>query len=348
MLNSVNTLAIRCPNWVGDIVMATPVIQCLKENLPETKLILCVRPYAKGILADNPNVDAIVDFDDKSFSGLKKLRRAMEHYKPDAGLLLTNTSSSFVAFKIAGISQIYGYKRNWRKHFLSGGPIPEILDGKVVPEPMQDYYLRLCEFLGLVLPNNPRSRLFMSHELQQRGDDFLKSVDIKSTDFLIGINPGASFGSSKCWPSQYFAKLCDLLQKQHGCKILLLVGPGEESIAHNIVSESSASIINTAERKLNLEELKPAIKRCDILITNDTGPRHYAAAFDIPNIVLMGPTNPVYTSRNTEKTVVLRKEMSCSPCHKKTCPLGHHACMQDIGSDLVATEVAKIIDGNKN
>ena len=80
MLNSVNTLAIRCPNWVGDIVMATPVIQCLKENLPETKLILCVRPYAKGILADNPNVDAIVDFDDKSFSGLKKLRRAMEHF----------------------------------------------------------------------------------------------------------------------------------------------------------------------------------------------------------------------------------------------------------------------------
>jgi heptosyltransferase-2 len=328
--------------------MATPVIQCLKENLPETRLILCVRPYARGILADNPNVDAIVDCDDKSFSGLRKLRRAMEHYRPDAGLLLTNTTSSFLAFKMAGISQIYGYKRNLRKHFLSGGPIPQILGGKVVPEPMQDYYLKLCEFLGLVLPNNPRPRLFVSNELQQHGDDLLKNFGIKSTDFLIGISPGGSFGSSKCWPSKYFARLCDLLQKKYACKILLLVGPGEESIAHNIVSESSASIISTAEKTLNLEELKPTIKRCDILITNDIGPRHYAAAFDIPSIVLMGPTNPVYTSRNTENAVVLRKEMSCSPCHKKTCPLGHHACMQEIVPDLVAAEVAKIIARNKS
>jgi|TARA_B100002003_G_scaffold251518_1_gene295568 heptosyltransferase-2 len=328
--------------------MATPVFQCLKENLPDTRLILCVRPYATGILADNPHVDAVLGCDDKSISGLKEFRCAIGHYNPEAGLLLTNTTHSFITFKVAGIAKIYGYKRNWRKYFLSGGPAPQMLNGKVAPEPMQDYYLKLCEFLGLVLPQNPQPRLFISDKLLRHGNDLLQAYGIGESDLLIGINPGASFGSSKCWPSPYFAKLCDMLHDRYTCKILLLVGPAEEDIARNIVDQSSAKIINTAGDKLDLEELKPVIKRCNILVTNDTGPRHYAAAFDIPNIVLMGPTNPIYTARNTERSVVLRKELACSPCHKKTCPFDHHSCMKELTPELVFGEVAKLLPRDRN
>ena len=115
----------------------------------------------------------------------------------------------------------------------------------------------------------------------------------------------------------------------------MLVGPGEEAIAASIVEASSATIINTAADKIDLAELKPLIKCCDLLVTNDTGPRHYAVAFNIPHIVLMGPTNAIYTATNLELSTVLQKDLPCVPCHKKTCPLGHHACMTEISPSMV-------------
>ncbi|MDP6415842.1 MAG: glycosyltransferase family 9 protein [Gammaproteobacteria bacterium] len=98
---------------------------------------------------------------------------------------------------------------------------------------------------------------------------------------------------------------------------------------------SRATIFNTAADKIGLAELKPLIKRCGLLVTNDTGPRHYAVAFNIPHIVLMGPTNAIYTATNLELSTVLQKDLPCVPCHKKTCPLGHHACMTEISPSMV-------------
>jgi len=157
------------------------------------------------------------------------------------------------------------------------------------------------------------------------------------------LNPGASFGSSKCWPPEYFARLAELLQEALRCRILLLVGPGEEGIAQRIVTASRARIINTADARVTLAQLKPLIKRCDLLVTNDTGPRHYAVAFGVPHIVLMGPTNARYTASNLEHTTVLQRSLPCVPCHKKTCPLGHHACMREITPESVMEQVTRIL-----
>ncbi len=162
---------------------------------------------------------------------------------------------------------------------------------------------------------------------------------------MVGINPGASFGSSKCWPTDYFARLCEMLQSQFNCKLLLLVGPGKEEIATQIENNCSADIINTATDQINLAALKPLVKRCNLLITNDTGPRHYAVALNVPNIVLMGPTNPLYTTSNLEYTTVLRRDLPCVPCHKKACPLGHHACMKEITPEMVFAEASSILAG---
>ena len=344
-LQSVDSLVVRCPNWVGDIVMATPVFDCLRQNFPDAEITALIRPYAKGILQDGPWFDHIVDCRDKSWQGLLAIRREFSRIKPQLGLLLTNTTHSFLTFKLAGVPQVYGYRRNFRRHFLDGGPEPVMEDGRVKPAPMQDYYLELCRFLDLKLPANPRASLYMSGELAARGEARLRDYGIAAGDLLIGLNPGASFGSSKCWPARYFAQLAERLQSEHRCKLLLLAGPGEEDIATEIVGGSSAEIINTAGDAIDLADLKPLIKRCSLLITNDTGARHYAVAFDIPNIVLMGPTNPVYTARNLERTIVLRKDLPCVPCHRKTCPLGHHQCMTRITPDAVATAADKIIGG---
>ena len=159
---------------------------------------------------------------------------------------------------------------------------------------------------------------------------------------MIGLNPGASFGPSKRWPPEYFAELAKLCEKGLGAKILLLSGPGEETIAQAVIKKSRADIINTSNDNIDLELLKPFVQRCNLLITNDTGPRHYAVALDVPVVVIMGPTNPDYTATNVDKTIVIRKEMDCSPCHKKVCPK-EHQCMTGITASEVFRAAKKLL-----
>ncbi|MED5528995.1 MAG: lipopolysaccharide heptosyltransferase II [Pseudomonadota bacterium] len=334
-LQSVDSLAVRCPNWVGDIVMATPVFECLRSNFPTATITALIRPYARGILEDAPWFDHIVDCQDKDWQGLKTIRQEFARLKPQFGLLLTNTTHSFLTFKFAALPRTYGYRRNLRKFLLTGGPNPIMEEGEIKPIPMQDYYLDLCRYLDLEIPTSPKPTLYISDTLASQGANRLKNYGIEAGDTVIGLNPGASFGSSKCWPTEYFAELAEQLQDRFGGKLLLLVGPGEEAIADRIIQASNAEIINTAKDRIDLAHLKPLIKRCNLLITNDTGPRHYAVAFDVPHIVLMGPTNAIYTANNLQMATVLQRQLPCVPCHKKTCPLGHHACMNEITPAMV-------------
>jgi heptosyltransferase-2 len=216
------------------------------------------------------------------------------------------------------------------------------VDG-IKPLPMQDYYLEICRNMGLTIAENPAPKLYLTPELELHGDELLAKYRIAKNDRVIGLNPGASFGSSKCWPVEHFASLAERLQKQYQCKILLFIGPGEEPIADAIVAASKADLINTAPDKIDLAELKPLIKRCDLLVTNDTGPRHYAVSLNVPNVVIMGPTNPVYTESNLETTAVIRKDLPCSPCHKKVCPLQHHECMTTITPADVCEQIEKLL-----
>jgi heptosyltransferase-2 len=206
---------------------------------------------------------------------------------------------------------------------------------------MVDYYMEICRWMGLECPADARLRLFIGVDLQRRGKRLLARYGIGEDDLLIGLNPGASFGASKCWPPDYFAELAELCQERFGAKIIIFSGPGEEEIVETIVSLTAADIIDTRPDKVDLEMLKPLVARCNLMITNDTGPRHYAVAFDVPVVVIMGPTDPRYTDSNTERTVVVRRELPCSPCHLKTCP-GDHACMKLIEPPEVLAAAEKL------
>jgi len=159
--------------------MATPVFECLRHNFPEAEITALIRPYAKGIIEDSPWFDHIVDCQDKNFSGMRKIRNELKKLNPKAGLLLTNTTHSYLTFRLAGVPQIFGYKRNLRKHFLTGGPLPKKEGRKYKPLPMQDYYLELCRYLDLTLPELPRAKLYMSNELVTEGSNLLSSYGIQ-------------------------------------------------------------------------------------------------------------------------------------------------------------------------
>lgn len=330
----IRSLALRCPNWVGDIVMATPAFACLREGLPGTQITALIRPYARGLIEDAPWFDRIVDCDDKSLAGTLQVRAALREAPPEAGLLFTNSTHSWLTFRLAGVKRLYGYRRGLRRWALAGGP-----PAPAGPEPMQAYYLNLCRHLGFSPPAKPRPALYLGRAAAAAGEALLRGYGIAPGDRVIGMNPGASFGSSKCWPPEHFARLAELLQGALGCKLLLLVAPGEEAIARSIAAQSRARIIDTSRRPASLAELKALVRRCQLLVTNDTGPRHLAVAFGLPVVVLMGPTDPIYTASNLEATTVLRRDLPCSPCHRKTCPLGHHDCMKQVTPEMALAAV---------
>ena len=346
MQKSIETILIRCPNWVGDIVMATPTLDCFRQNFPQARIIGILGRNAQGVVRDGPWFDDLLDCEDKTFAGLRRMTSKIRALKSDMAILLPNSVRSALPFWLARTKNIYGYRRNLRGPLLSGGPKPRRSGIHITPLPMQDYYLEICRWLGLTPPAAKKPTLFIGQQLQKRADELLLKYGIRPNDKVIGLNPGASFGASKCWPAQNFAKIAELFQQKTQAAILLLAAPGEEEIVHAILSKTSAKIINTVHDRVDLEMLKPLVKRCDLLVTNDTGPRHYAVAFDVPVVVIMGPTDPRYTSSNLGKTIVIRIDLDCSPCHKKTCPTDHR-CMTKITPEMVFETGEKLLNEPK-
>lgn len=345
-LEPADRILVRCPNWVGDLVMATPAFECLRENFPAARIAAGVRRYARGVIEAGPWFDEVIECDDKSVSGFIRTVRRIRAFGADVAVLLPNSLRSLLTVRLAGVGLVYGYRRSLRGLMLSGGPKP-LRDGRTIrPIPMTEYYLDLCRWLGLKAPANPRPRLGIGEDLERFGQAALARYGIGPEDRVVGLNPGAKFGSSKCWPVDHFARLAELLEESLGCKVLLFAGPGEDLLADRIVQSSRARIINTGPDRIDLARLKPLVRRCNLLVTNDTGPRHYAVAFGVPTVVIMGPTDPRYTGANLERTVVIRKDLECSPCHKKTCPTDHR-CMTAITPAEVLEACQGLLSGRR-
>ena len=336
------TILVFCPNGVGDVVMATPALNCLRQNYPDARMIGLIRGYARGVVEDGPWFDQLIEARDKTWYGFIELVKQIRRLRPDLAVVLPNTFRSALIARMGGALTIVGYRRNGRSFLLSDGPRP-LGDGKhITPVAMADYYLEICRRMKLTVARESRPRLYLSEALQAAGDQLLEHYGIDPDDAVIGLNPGARYGASKCWPPEYFARLAELMEQRWNCKLLLFIGPGEESIGDEIIKLSKAKIINTGPDNVDLALLKPLIQRCQLLVTNDTGPRHYAVAFDIPVVVIMGPTDPRYTHANLEKTIVLRHELDCSPCHLKECPLDH-GCMRQIEPQSVVQAAERLL-----
>lgn len=342
----IETILVRCPNWVGDIVMATPLFDCLRDSFDQARLVAVVRSYAQGILRDGPWFDSFIDCNDKTWGGFWAMVGAIRKLSPDMAVVLTNSIRSILPIRIAGVRNVYGYRRSGRSFLLSGGPLPQRQGERIEPIPMVDYYLEIARWMGLKTQADPAPTLYTRDTIEQEADRLLCRYGIGPDELLVGLNPGASFGSSKCWPVEHFARTAELIKQEFNSKIIIFVGPGEKKIASAIESQTDAELINTSADKIDLELLKPLIRRCNLLITNDTGPRHYAVALDVPVVVIMGPTDPQYTASNLENTIVLRQDLPCSPCHKKQCPTDHR-CMRSITPEMVFQAGRELLERNR-
>ena len=340
---NIRKVLVRAPNWLGDVIMATPSFARIRSAFIDAEIVCGIKPGHQAILDGSRSFDRYLPM--KGQKGRKAffedVRRLREN-QFDLAILFPNSVSSALMCLLAGVHYRLGYTQGRRLLMTHGlkARIPKRSDGKKygprrVPVPMPQYYAALLDTQAMPrVDSHPILRVTPEEEAQAQS--CFERLGIEPSQRLILLNPGAAFGSTKLWYPENWARLADSLQEQLGpdTRQIILVGPGEEEIARAIQARCGAKVVAAIDPLIPLGTLKPVVRRADAMVTTDSGPRHIAVAFDVPHVVLMGPTHPDYTSANLEHGVVVRHKVDCGPCHLKTCPLDHR-CMKLITPEEV-------------
>ena len=322
-------IAVFLPNWVGDVVMATPAIRALRQRFADARCVAVCRPYVAGVLEGSPWFDGHLFLDRRGpwrnrWPALAwQLRRA----NIELAVLFPNSFRSGLVARLGGCKRRIGFHRDGRGWMLTDR-IESIRDEhrKFKPSPVIDDYNRLAHAAGCSWPGH-RMELFTTPADEAAADAIWRKFGFVDRDEVICLNPGAAFGAAKFWPAESFAQLAQDLVDTRDAHVMVLCGPGEREQARRITQLANRpAVVSLADDALSLGLTKALIRRAALLVTTDSGPRHFAAAFDRPVVSLFGPTFIDWTRTYFDKEICLQEKVPCGPCQLRVCPTDH-ACM---------------------
>jgi heptosyltransferase-2 len=340
-------IAVFLPNWIGDAVMATPALRALRSHYAESRLIGVMKPYVADVFAGGDWFDDIVFANGGPWSqGVLAVARQLRQQRIDLVVLFSNTFRSALTAWLGGCLRRIGYARYCRSLLLTDA-LPPVRDdyGQRKPSPVLDAYNLLAERAGCPRPGR-LMELFTTSADERAADRVWEWAGFEDYSEVICLNSGAAFGAAKHWPTAYFADLARRLAQERGSAVLVLCGPTERALAREIAAQANhphvhslgdltAPVVPDGPR-LSIGLTKACIRRADLLVTTDSGPRHFAAAFDRPVVTLFGPTHIEWTETYHPRAVHLQKRVECGPCQLRVCPLDHR-CMLQLTPDEVYT-----------
>jgi lipopolysaccharide heptosyltransferase II len=358
-------ILVRGTNWLGDAVMTTPALLRLREKFPEAQITLLTPEKLRELWTNHPAINETISFasGENVFAVAKKLRAG----KFDLALVLPNSPRSALEVFLAGIPRRTGYARPWRNFFLtqavapradavkmrkrSVGEIKKLIaenpESRIQNPEIPKSAHQIFEYLNLAvaLGANPEplaTQLFITpEEIESARKKF--GLD-KISNPIFGLNPGAEYGPAKRWPVERFIATAKEIQQKTNCIWILFGGKGDLAIANQIESEIQNSKLKTQNLcgKTSLRELMSLLKLCRVLLTNDTGPMHVAAALKIPIVAIFGSTSPELTGPVfSSGSKILKSDAPCSPCFLRECPIDFR-CMNGIGVERVVEAVFEI------
>ena len=337
----IKKILIRAPNWIGDAVLAIPALTRIRDHFKESEISILGPDSILQLLKENKIADRWIPLK-PSYQGLGGKRRLIYDLKKmgfDLAILLQNAfEAAFITF-LSSIPYRVGYKRDGRGFLLthSVSPLPK---SKKIHQ--LQYYLELLEPLVGVSSYWEKPFLQVTQQEKERGRHLLEKEGILENKSIIGMNVGAAYGSAKRWVPERFAQLGDRLIKETRSQIVFFGSSNEVSLVKTIqgkMAEPSFSLTG----KTGIRELMGGISHCSLFITNDSGPMHIASALDIPVISIFGPTDDKTTSPVGNQTTIIKKEVECSPCLLRECPIDHR-CMTSISVDEVF-KIARLYSG---
>ncbi len=338
-------IVVFAPNWVGDAVMFTPALRAIRQRFADAHISLLGRPAPTATLTPNPWTDEIVVFKGGVLASARALRRG----RFDLAVLGPNSFRSALVARLGGVRRRVGYDRDGRELLLTDR-IPPRRDagGEFAVVPAIDYYLALAGHLGCDI-DDKRMELAVAEADAAFAGTMLDKVEADKARPIVLLNPGASYGSSKVYPAKRFAAVADALIERRRAQIVINAGPNEHPIAAAVEDAMEhPPILNLAFVPNTLGLLKAMVRISDLMITNDTGPRHFAAAFGVPVVTIFGPTDPAWTEIYYDRERIVRVDVSCGPCRKKECPLPvgpeRHQCMLKIQPETVLEKAEELLN----
>ncbi len=328
--------------------MATASFARIRAAFPQARITAGMRGYLKPLLAGTNWFDEVVETPKSSGLGaFWREARAMRAGDFDLAIVLPNSLATGLVPFVAGVPVRAGWRQG-RALLMNVGPTAVVkrrwwqprVGPRRLATPMPEYYRELLDTLALP-PGGIHPELPIADGDTAWVADHLRGLGIGADERLALFVVGANFGASKLWPPERFAAAAREVQRRFGLRALVLVGPAEVALGERIAAEGGA--ICLSKPVLPLDKLKALVARGAIMVTGDTGPRHLGVAYDLPVVCLIGPTDPAYTNYCLERTILLRKDLPCVPCQRKTCPLGHHQCMRDIAVEEVVDAVARLL-----
>jgi len=345
-------IAVFLPNPVGDVVMATPALRALRKRFDSARIAFVARPQAIETLGGTDLADeTITDISRRRPRLLNHLRlaRRLRAGNFDLAVLFPNSFRTAMLSRLGGI-RAAGYSRDGRGWMLRHRLRPPRDErGRISPVPTIDYYLSLVEMLG-ARGESRKMSLPVTEGDESAAEALLDEAGADRARAMVMLNPGAAFGPSKLWRPERFAAVADALIERRGAQIIINAAPAERPVAR-LVREAMHSRpgVSFDQRDNTLGLLKSLVRRCSLVITGDTGVRHFAAAFDTPVVTLFGSTDPVWARIDYDKERIIRVDVPCGPCQKKRCPLPagpeHHQCMEKITSEIVLSAAEELLDG---
>lgn len=323
------------PSWVGDTVLSQPLLRLLKQQHPAAQIDYLAPPWTLPLVARMPEARlGIVNpfgHGTLQFAARRRLGHSLRPAAYSHALVLPNSFKSALIPWFAGIPQRTGFRGEARWGLLND---LRALDKQALPQMVQRF-AALALPSGAPLPSTlPLPALQSPPEQQQR---LLVRLGLTLDKPVIAFCPGAEYGPAKRWPEAHFAALARLLAAR-GCTVWLIGSPKDHAVAETIAQASAGACINLCG-KTDIAEAADLLAATRLVVTNDSGLMHVAAAVGRPVVALYGSSSPQFTPPLSNEARILTLDLECSPCFKRTCPLGHLKCLNDLAPERVLAEI---------
>ncbi len=343
ILPDIEKILIIRADGIGDLLNATPAIRLLRQNYPSAEITVLARPLNAPVLIGNSDIDRVLVFDrqgeHRSFTNKLQFYRSVRHEQIDLVVAMqTATWSHQVAFLSGAPYRLGRYQKRFKStltHTWHG----KYQKGETHEVDRNLELVRLiCEGEG---DRQPVFNLLPNEIANAKA--LLTSWRVENDTFLIGIHPGGS-SFDKRWPEKQFAELADRLSHHYNATLLLLHGPDEAELTHNIQEAMQSDAIAYAPK--TIRELGALLSRCHLVVCNDSGPMHLAAALDVPTVAIFGPTDHVAWRPMSENASVVRRDMPCWPCSAHKCKIGWE-CTKKLPVEVVWNTTAMTLEASQ-
>lgn len=333
-----NKILIRGTNWIGDAILTLPAVAAVRATYPKAHIAMLVKPWVADIYRLFSDLDEIIIYENKfdNPAGVLRLARTLKQKKFDAAILLQNAIEAAIIALAAGIPLRAGYDSDARGLLLTH-PVRRTREVKKVHQ--TDYYLEMVKALGCLSVPKEMHMETKINVLEAR--NILSKFVPDADKAIIGIAPGATYGPAKKWFPERFAEVADRLAQKFSAQVIVMGGKSDDETAREVQKTAESKLINLAG-KTTLREAIYLISRCRLFISNDSGLMHVAGALNVPTIAVFGSTNPTTTSPVGRNSVIVRHDVPCSPCLKKTCPTDFR-CMRLVSVEDVLKVVQNLL-----